>query len=110
MANITNTFCDLLHTVLVNVRMVVEFSGILHNLETLALFFGTQNSGELYREFDLLTNPNFNHSSRVASMNDWWAYGILNCFLYTGLLSLRWILCVKFFARPKSILLTLIAA
>jgi hypothetical protein len=43
-------------------------------------FLGTQKMGELYSEFDLLTTPNFSHSSSVCSMNWWWASGILNCF------------------------------
>jgi len=73
-------------------------------------FLGTQKSGELYRELDRLTTPNFNHSSRVVSIKFWWASGILNCLRYTGLLSLRCILCVKFFAHPKSILFMLMAA
>jgi hypothetical protein len=56
-----------------------------------------------------LTTPNFNHSSRDCSIKFWWASGILNCFRYTGLLSFRWILCLKFVARPRSYLLTMMA-
>ncbi len=55
---------------------------------------GTQNIGELYRESDLRTTPSFNYSSRVCSMNWWWASVILNCFRYTGSSFLRWILCL----------------
>jgi hypothetical protein len=32
----------------------------------------------------------------------------LNCFLYTGAWSFKWILCLKFVAKPRSYLLTLI--
>jgi len=43
-------------------------------------------------------------------MKFWCASGILNCFLYTGLMYFKWILWVKYFALPRSILLMLIAA
>ncbi len=43
-------------------------------------FFGMQKMGELYSVLNLLTTPNFNHSSRVCLMNWWCASGIFNCF------------------------------
>ncbi len=73
-------------------------------------FLGTQNIGELYRELDLWTTPGFSHSSRVSSMNCVCASGKLNCFQKMGWSSLRWILWVKSFARPKSYLSMLMAA
>jgi len=72
-------------------------------------FFGTQKIGELYSEFEHLTTPSLGHSSSDCSIKFWWASGILNCFQYTGLLSLRWILCLKFVAKPRSYLLTVMA-
>ncbi len=73
-------------------------------------FLGTQKIGELYGELDLLTTPSFNHSSRVCSMNWVCVSGKLNCFLKIGWSSLRWIWCVKSFARPRSYLFRLMAA
>ncbi len=61
-----NTFGDFLHRVCVNMGVLVELPEFLNDPVSLALFFfGTQKMGE----FDLLTTPNFNHSSSVCSMN-----------------------------------------
>jgi len=45
-ANVANTFCDLLHAVLVDVGVIVQLPEILYNSETLSLFFGHTKSGE----------------------------------------------------------------
>ena len=50
-------------------------------------FFGTQKIGELYSELALFTTPSLSHSSSDCSIKFWWASGILNCFLFSGLLS-----------------------
>jgi hypothetical protein len=57
-------------------------------------FLGTQKIGELHNEFSHFTTHSLSHSSRDCSINVWWASRILNCFLCTGLWSLRWILCL----------------
>ncbi len=41
-------------------------------------FLGTQKMGKLYSESDLQTTAS--HSSKLCSINWWWASGILNCF------------------------------
>ena len=44
-------------------------------------FFGTQNTGLLYNDWDLWMTPKFNYSVIFSSINGLWASGILNCFL-----------------------------
>ncbi len=47
MTNVSNTLSNLLHAVFINMGMVVQLPKILDNSEPLALFLGTQKSGEL---------------------------------------------------------------
>jgi len=73
-------------------------------------FFGMQNEGEFYKELALLTTPNLSHLSNDCSINIRCVSGILNCFLYTRLVSFGCILWVKLSARPRSYLFVLIVA
>ena len=73
-------------------------------------FLGTRKMGEFYIDDEWRTTPSFNHSAIYLVRKSLWESGILNCFWYTGQLSLRWIRCSKCLARPKSCLPMLMAA
>ncbi len=74
---------SLMHSVISFIEYLLMWEFWLSSLKSWMIrspqpcFFGMQKMGELLSEFDLLTTPNFNHSSSVCSMNWWCASGIL---------------------------------
>ena len=52
-ANIGNALTNFCHTVFINMRVSIEFSKIMYNLQTVSVVFGNTKIGELYIEEDL---------------------------------------------------------